>query len=379
MKTILILGGGVGGVVAANELRKKIGKEHKIIVFDKEPEHVFAPSLLWLMIGQREAGKIKRPLNVLERKDIEFVNGEIEQVNPAGKSVVVNGKTYEGDYMVISLGTRYVKPPQLKEAGHNFYCLKGAGSLRDALQAFRGGKVVVLVPYLPFKCPAAPYEAAMLLEYFFKKNKLREKVELELYTPEPGPMGVAGKELSAAVRQLVESRGIKFFPEHQFTGISENKLEFENGLKTGFDLLAYVPKHECPAVIKNTDLVGQSGWVVLKNRQTMETKHEGVFAIGDITGIPLAVGKPLPKAGVFAHFQAEAVANNIAVEINGKGRKKTFTGNGECFIEMGDGKAGFARGNFYHEPLPEVKMFKPGIHWHAGKVLFEKDFLHRWF
>jgi len=118
---------------------------------------------------------------------------------------------------------------------------------------------------------------------------------------------------------------------------------------------------------------------VLKNRQTMETKHEGVFAIGDITGIPLAVGKPLPKAGVFAHFQAEAVANNIAVEINGKGRKKTFTGNGECFIEMGDGKAGFARGNFYHEPLPDVKMFKPGIHWHAGKVLFEKDFLHRWF
>src|SRR3990170_573430 len=103
MKTILILGGGVGGVVTANELRKKIGKEHKIIVIDKEREHVFAPSLLWLMVGLRKPEKISRELNRLQRKGIEFVNGEIEKVNPAEKSVTVNGKSYSGDYMVIAL------------------------------------------------------------------------------------------------------------------------------------------------------------------------------------------------------------------------------------------------------------------------------------
>ena len=111
----------------------------------------------------------------------------------------------------------------------------------------------------------------------------------------------------------------------------------------------------------------------------MKTAHPDVFSIGDVTGIPLAVGKPLPKAGVFAHYQAEVIANNIAVAVNGKGKLKTFTGNGECFIEMGGGKAGFAKGNFFAEPLPKIKMYKPGIHWHVGKVLFEKDFLRRWF
>lgn len=139
-----------------------------------------------------------------------------------------------------------------------------------------------------------------------------------------------------------------------------------------------MPKHECPKVIDETDLVVDSGWVKV-DRATMEVAYQNVFAIGDITGVPIAVGKPLPKAGVFAHYQAEVVSNNIAVSINNKGKRKTFKGNGECFIEPGDGKAGFARGNFYTEPLPKVKMFKPGVHWHAGKVLFEKDFLKRWF
>ena len=115
------------------------------------------------------------------------------------------------------------------------------------------------------------------------------------------------------------------------------------------------------------------------DRYTLETRYPGVYAIGDITGIPLVIGKPLPKAGVFAHGQAEVVAHNIAVAITGKGEARRFEGHGECFVEMGDGKAGFARGNFYAEPAPSVKMYRPGPHWHAAKVLFEKDWLRRWF
>jgi len=379
MKTILILGGGVGGVVTANELRKKISKEHKIIVFDKEQKHVFAPSLLWLMTGLRKPEKISRELNRLQRKGIEFVNGEIESVNPTEKSVMVNGKNYQGDYIVISLGAELLDDFGLDGKGHNFYTLEGALGLQSALSSFQGGKVVLAVLSVPFKCPAAPYEAALLLAHHFKKKKIRDMVEIELYSPEPGPMGVAGEKLSTAVRQMVESKGITYFPKHQFSKLNGNTLEFTNGVKTNFDLLAYVPIHQCPKVISNTDLVGESGWVKIKDRETMATDFWGVFAIGDITGIPLAVGKPLPKAGVFAHYQAEVVANNIAVAVNGKGKFKNFTGYGECFIELGGGKAGLAKGNFYAEPLPKIKMYKPGIHWHAGKVLFEKDFLRRWF
>lgn len=378
MKTILILGGGVGGIVTANELRKKLSKEHRVIIFDKEDKHVFAPSLLWLMTGLRKPEKISRELKAIERKGINFVHGEIQQVDPGTKTVWVDGKKYAGDYMVISLGAELSDDYGLEKKGYNFYTLNGALKLQNGLNDFKGGKVVVMVTSMPFKCPAAPYEAALLLEYHFRKKKIRNLVEIELYSPEPGPMGVAGKELSTAVRQLIESKGIKYFPEHQFSNITENTLKFTNEVNTDFDFLAFVPKHECPKVIKETDLVGDSGWVKV-NRATMETAYQNVFAIGDITGVPLAVGKPLPKAGVFAHYQAEIVSNNIAVSINNKGKTKTFNGNGECFIELGDGKAGFASGNFYTEPLPKVKMFKPGVHWHAGKVLFEKDFLRRWF
>jgi sulfide:quinone oxidoreductase len=91
------------------------------------------------------------------------------------------------------------------------------------------------------------------------------------------------------------------------------------------------------------------------------------------------MGKPLPKAGVFAHGEAEAVVRTIARAITGKGKPATFDGAGECFIEIGEGKAGFGRGNFYARPVPDVKMHAPGRHWHAGKILFEKDWLRRWF
>jgi sulfide:quinone oxidoreductase len=130
--------------------------------------------------------------------------------------------------------------------------------------------------------------------------------------------------------------------------------------------------------VKDAGLTGDSGWVPV-DRHTMETKFPGVYAIGDVTGIPLAVGMPLPKAGVFAHREGEAVAQTIAAQITGKGEAGRFDGGGECFIEVGGGKAGFGRGNFYADPRPEVKLHQPTRYWHAGKILFEKDWFRRWF
>lgn len=379
MNTTLILGGGTGGVVAANELRKKTGSAHKIVLIDREPEHVFSPSLIWLMVGQRKADRIARPLSNLNKKGITYVQAEIEQIDLHNKAITAGGQQYPYDQLIISLGAELAKPADLKSGGFNFYCRKGVLLFLEALRSFSGSKVVVLVSSIPFKCPAAPYEAAMLLAYYFRKKKMIDKVDIALYTPEAGPMGVAGQTLSSAVKQMVEAKGIKYFPIHQYKSMNGKTITFSDGSTTDADLLAYVPQHKCPRVLSQTSLVGESGWVDIKDRQTMETGIEGVYAIGDSTGIPLAMGKALPKAGVFAHYQAEVVAHNIAVDINGSGKKITFTGRGECFIETGDRKAGFARGNFYHEPSPKVKMFKPGTHWHAAKVLFEKDFLRKWF
>ena len=111
-------------------------------------------------------------------------------------------------------------------------------------------------------------------------------------------------------------------------------LSFANGTETRFDFLVYIAPHVAPPVVQEAELTGKSGWVPV-DRHTLETRFEGVYAIGDITGIPLKLGKPLPKAGTFAHRQAGVVANNLARAITRKGKAASFDGHGECFIEAG--------------------------------------------
>lgn len=130
-----------------------------------------------------------------------------------------------------------------------------------------------------------------------------------------------------------------------------------------------------PRVVRDSGLIADSGWVSV-DRHTLETRFPGVYAIGDVVAIPLALGKPLPKAGVFAHAQAEVVARNIARAITGRGTLRRYAGDGECFIEIGDGKAGWGGGNFYAEPKPQVTLRMPSRRWHLGKVLFEKSWLY---
>ncbi|MAG37561.1 MAG: pyridine nucleotide-disulfide oxidoreductase [Dehalococcoidia bacterium] len=380
--TVLILGGGVGGLVAANEVRRRLPDTHRVVLVEREASFVFTPSFLWLMTGLRKPDQISRPLARLERKGVEVLHGEIVRLDPERREIAVNGRVLGAEHLVISLGAELAPEsvPGLAEAGHNLYTLAGATSLRDNIKTFRRGRLVVLVSAVPYKCPAAPYEAALLLEYDCRKRRCRDDVKLDLYAAEPGPMGVAGPELSAAVKELMASKGIAYHPEHQVTAIdpAAQRLSFAHGPEVRYDLLAYIPPHRAPAAVRDAGLCGDSGWVPV-DRHTLETEHAGVYAIGDVTGIPLALGKPLPKAGVFAHNQAAVVARNIAHAVTGKGKPTQFDGQGECFIETGDGRAGFARGNFYGEPVPQVKMYRPGRHWHAGKVVFEKDWLRRWF
>ena len=381
-QTVLILGGGVGGLVAANELRKALPNEHRVVLVERESSFVFAPSFLWLMTGGRTAEKISRPLSRLEKRGVEVVRGEIERIDPVKREAWLDGRALPGDYLIIALGAELAPEsiPGLVQAGHNFYTLAGAEGFRDAFAQFTGGRLVVLTAAPAYKCPAAPYEAAMLLESACRKRKIRDRTQIDLYAAEPGPMGVAGPEVSKAVRQMVEAKGIAYHPEHQVQAAdpAARRLKFANGTEATFDLLAYVPPHRAPKVVRDAGLTNESGWVAV-DRHTLTTKHTQVYAIGDVVGIPLKLGKPLPKAGVFAHGEAEVVAKNITRAITGKGKPASFDGEGECFIETGDGKAGFGKGNFYAEPVPQVKIHSPSRRWHAAKILFEKDWLRRWF
>lgn len=381
-KTILILGGGIGGIVAASRLRKKLSREHRVVLVERNPMYIFTPSFLWLMTGLRTAEQISRPLAELGKKGVEIVTGDIQHIDPENRTIRVNDKKIQGDYLIVATGAELVpqKVHGLSEGGYNFYTLEGAEALRDARLEFRKGRIVILVSGVPFKCPAAPYEAAMLMEYDCRKRKIRQDIQIDLYTPEPGPMGVAGPEVSRQVRQMVEEKGIHFHSEQTVNEVdtTARQIRFTNGITADYDLLIYIPPHQAPRVVQEAGLTNASGWIPV-DRGTLETRFPGVYAVGDVTGIMLLMGKPLPKAGVFAHGEAEVVANNIIHAVTGKGKPAVFDGHGECFVETGDGKAGFGRGNFFAEPLPQVKMRGPNRTLHLGKVAFEKFWLFEWF
>ncbi len=378
-ENVLILGGGIGGVVAANALRKRLPRRHEIVVVDREPTFSLAASFLWVMTGARRPEQVSRPLERLRRKGIEVVRGVVERIDPQAREAVVSGQRLRGSQLVVALGAEFALDaiPGLAEAGHTFCTLDGASRLREALSRFQGGRIVVLTAAPAYKCPAAPYEAAMLIEAECRRRGIRRATELALFSAEPGPMGVAGPEVSAAVRGMVEQKGIAYAPEHQIARVAGGQVEFTNGVRSGFDLLVYVPPLRPPRALGDSGLVDESGWVRV-DRETMETRFPGVYAVGDVTLVPLAMGKPLPRAGVFAHAQAEVVARNVARALGGKGHPARFDGYGACFIETGGGKAGYGAGNFYAEPRPAVRVRRPGRLWHAGKVLLEQRILRRW-
>jgi len=376
---VLILGGGIGGVAAANALRKLLPRRHRIVLVDREASFTLAASFLWVMTGARTPAQVSRPLDGLRRKGIEVVHGEVERIDPRLREVVVNGERLRADHLVVALGAEFALDavPGLAGAGHTFCTLDGAVGLRNALRDFRGGRIVLLTAAPAYKCPAAPYEAAMLIDADCRRRGIRGATEVALYSAEPGPLGVAGPEVSAAVRGMVEEKGVNYFPEHQVARVEGRKAIFTNGIHADFDLLAYVPPLRPPKALADSGLVDGSGWVRV-DRKSLATSFPGVHAIGDVTLIPLAMGKPLPRAGVFAHGQAEVVARNIARSVLGKGSLALYDGHGACFIETGDGKAGYGSGDFYGEPLPAVQVREPSRAWHAGKVLLEKQILWQW-
>jgi len=381
-QSIVILGGGVGGLVAAHQLRRQLGREHRVILIDKQPKHIFAPSLLWLMVGQRKPAQIMRDLHRLGRKGVEFVPAEVRAIEPAKRLVRTSAQDFLFDYLIVALGAELAPEaiPGFSAAAHNLYDLGGVLKLREALKEFEGGTVAVVISSLPFKCPAAPYEAAMLMEHFFRTRGIRGQVDLHLFTPETLPMPVAGPALGQAVRQMVEAKGIAFHPNHKLAAIdpAQKRLTFDNGAEARYDLLIGVPPHRSPGVVREAGLADGVGWIPV-DKATLKTADDNTYALGDIAAIKLPSGVMLPKAGVFAHAQAEVVAHNIAAEINGGATSKRFNGHGYCFLEMGHGVAGYASGNFYAAPAPQVRMRPPGRVWHWGKVLFEKWWLWRWF
>jgi sulfide:quinone oxidoreductase len=380
--TVVILGGGIGGLVASNILADRLGERAEIKVIDRKGFFQFPPSYPWVMLGQREPDQVQRELISLKKKGIAVVRGEVSEIDLERRSVTVDGSTHPYDYLIIALGAEYApeRIPGLVDLSHNIYDLESAVRCREALAGFSGGTVAVGVASVPFKCPAAPYETALLIQHHFKQRGLDAKVRVEFFTPEGLPLPAAGPDIGNGALELLRSRGLEARFKAKLQEVRPGEALFDDGSTLAFDLLIAVPPHACPRVVQEAGLTDETGWVPV-DPGSMRTKRAGVFAIGDITSVPTPSGFVpfLPKAGVFAHGQAGVVAHNIAAEITGRGKLKSWDGAGACFLMTGGAQAAFVKGTWFAEPRPEVRYSPPSRVQYMQRVLFEKYWMHHWF
>ena len=377
-KTVLVLGGGIGGVVTANQLRKRLDRRHRVVLVSRDDEFSFAASYLWVMTGDRRPEQITRPLRRLQRRGIEVVIGEVEQIDPATRTVTVAGRNLTADYLVVSLGADWAtgRVPGLTDYGHTFATLPGAQLLARELTSITSGRVTVVTAAPLYKCPAAPYEAALLIDAELRKRGVRNRVEVAVRSAEATPMPVAGANVSTAVEQILFEHDIDYKPSRQITSAEPRMIHFGDDSEST-DLLVYMPPITAPSVIADSALAASDGWIHA-DPLTLATDFDGVFSIGDNTQIVLKIGKPLPRAGVFAHAQALTVADRISSAISGEPERAQFDGHGGCFIETGAGRAAYGAGDFYADPAPVIAIHTPARRWHWGKKAFEFNVMRRW-
>jgi sulfide:quinone oxidoreductase len=390
MARVLVVGGGTGGIAAANELRRLLPSKHKVTLIEKSPTYHVGATKPWVMLGEKTPEEISRSMDRIKRRRVELLRGVVQRIDPAAATVATDKGEVKGDYMIIALGADYdmAAVPGLKESAETFYTLDGAVRLRDRLNAFAGGDLVILIPRAPFKCPPAPYEAAMLLHSHFKKKGMLGKVKIQIVTLEGAPMATGGPAIGQAVRGMLQERDIGYQPSKRTQSVDPARklITFEDKSQARFDLLITVPPHSAPEAVKKSGLTNQSGWIPSdpKTLQMLGGSDSGkVYVIGDVSVVSLPGRfKPenplvLPKAGTIADSEARVAAAQIAARINGKSSDSAFEGKGFCYIETGDRHAMRGDGTFYDLPNPVMKHAAPDMMQYEDKIKWVNDWLER--
>ncbi|HET7854639.1 MAG TPA: FAD/NAD(P)-binding oxidoreductase [Candidatus Methylomirabilis sp.] len=383
----LILGGGAGGVVTANSLRALVPKEHEVLVVDRRTTfHLGAPKT-WVMLGERTVPQVTRTLDSLRKRGIGLIQAEVQRIDAANREVQTSKGPLKADYLVIALGAHLNMGavPGLEQAAHTFYTMEGAARLGEALKSFKGGDLVILNPRMPIQCPPAPYEVAMHLHHTFEARGIREDTRLSLYAVEPFPMPTAGSQVGQIIRDELAKRNIAYHPKKRVRSAdaARRHLSFEDGSETRYDLLIAVPPHEAPQAVRDSGLTNASGWIPV-DAKTLLTSFDRVYAIGDVTVVPLPgrynpdVPLALPKAAVFAEAHGRVVAAQIAAQILGKEPAETFEGKGFCIVEMGAQTAMGGEGLFFEMPHPRVITRPADRRQFEEKLAWAENFLTRY-
>lgn len=385
--TTLILGGGFGGISAANALRRRLPAGHRIVLIDKAPTFHFGATKPWVMLGQKTVAEVSHSREALRSRGIDLMETKIQRIDMPKGEITTSQDVLRGDFLIVALGADYdmTLVPGLERAAHEFYTLEGAVRLRDRLRDFNHGDLVMLIPRAPFKCPPAPYEGAMLIHHALQERGVRDGVRIAIYTVEGAPMATAGPEMGKFIRDHLASRSISYHPAKKTVSVDAQRhtIKFDDGNEVNCDLLVAVPPHVAPAVAHEAGLVNQSGWIPADSRTLKVSADSGfhsVFAIGDVAVVPLPGRyKPdmplvLPKAGTMADAQGQVVAAQIASQVLG-GSSEEFDGVGTCYIETGGQCAVKGEGHFFALPHPVMRASPPDSAQYQGKLAWMADWV----
>ncbi|MFI5417187.1 MAG: NAD(P)/FAD-dependent oxidoreductase [Nitrososphaerales archaeon] len=374
---ILIIGGGFGGLAAANELRTNLPSDVKITIIDKKDYFMMDLVKLWIIKGTRKFETSKRPLNTIVKKGIDFVNEQVTSIDTSQKKVKTAAKEFSYDYLIVAAGVELApeKIAGLTAHGMILYDLEHVSKIRQKILDMKSGKIAFAITGMPYKCPPAPFEAALIINSMLQEIGTRKNISIDFYSLGPITLPAAGPEVSKQLLDILESENIKFHGSHKIISVEQNTLKFEDQNSANFDLLIAVPPHKAPQIIYDTGLAREGMFILVK--RDCKTQFDKVYAVGDVTNMMVTDKLAVPKAGIFAEGQGVAVARDIISQIKKERNNSIFEGKGGCFVEMGT-TAGYVYVDMFAEPNPITRLDKPATEHMEEKEQFEKERLEKW-
>jgi len=376
MQHVVILGGGFGGLAAANELRANLPKV-KITIVDKKDYFMMDLVKLWIIKGTRKFETSKKPLHTVTKKGIDFVNEQVVAIDVSQRKVSTATKELHYDYLIVALGVELApeKIPGLADNGLILYELEHGLKIREKILSMKSGKIAFAITGMPYKCPPAPFEAALIINSMLQEIGTRDSISVDFYSVGPITLPAAGPEVSKQLLDMLESEGIAFHGSRKTVSVEANRIMFEDGSSAEFDLLVAVPPHKAPKIIHESGLAPEGQFIPVK--RDCKTQFERVYAIGDVTNMMVTDKIAVPKAGIFAEGEGVAVAQDIITQIKKGGLPPQFDGKGGCFVEMGN-TAGYVYVDMFAEPNLVTRLDKPAPEHMEEKEQFEKERLQKW-
>ncbi|HSI80987.1 MAG TPA: FAD/NAD(P)-binding oxidoreductase [Solirubrobacterales bacterium] len=334
MKRIVVLGGGSGGAVAVKRLARWSHEgEVEVVLIDRSRWHEYRPSYLWVMTGKREPDAVRRPLSLLgERYGTRVVEAEVEAIDAETRRVETSAAGFDYDFLVVSLGAEIGAGADL-DGLEAPWELDQAVAARDRLAGFDGGRVVVGVESWPYRCPPAPFEAAMMLRYLAEQRGVSERTEITVFHPWQQPMETFGPLMVDGFSRFLDQRQVRFDGGFELAAHDRGArtLVAGDGRKLEYDFALVVPAHRAPAVIADAGLAGGGGYMDVDLPSMRSPAHDNVWGIGDVVAPTIGLG----MAGVFAHFQAEHVVSQILDRVRGTYVGELYNMVGVCVMDTG--------------------------------------------